>query len=116
MIILAALFGATLPLFYWLGSVLVISLFAGVATMFSDLFMAHGSEDVTRATELLLKGALSRQFWLAVIGLGVVIPVALILWPAESIAVDVVAALLVLQGLWVYENLWIKAGQAVPLS
>jgi hypothetical protein len=27
-----------------------------------------------------------------------------------------VAALLALFGLWFYEHLWIKAGQAVPLS
>jgi len=28
----------------------------------------------------------------------------------------IVAALLALFGLWMYEHLWIKAGQAVPLS
>src|SRR6185369_15735622 len=71
MIIIAWFMGGSLPLLYWLGSVLVISLFAGLATMFSDLFMVHGSEDVSRATELLLKGALSSRFWIAVIALGV---------------------------------------------
>ncbi|HEY7165754.1 MAG TPA: NrfD/PsrC family molybdoenzyme membrane anchor subunit [Candidatus Binatia bacterium] len=116
MIIVAALMGSTLQLFYWLGSILVISLFAGLATMFSDLFMVHGSEDVIRSTELLLKGALSKQFWILVVALGIIVPVLLILWPAESIAGNVIAAILVLQGLWMYENLWIKAGQAVPLS
>jgi hypothetical protein len=28
----------------------------------------------------------------------------------------VLAAVLALAGLWVYEDLWVKAGQSVPLS
>jgi hypothetical protein len=38
------------------------------------------------------------------------------LWPVSSIVPNVIAALLVLFGLWFYEHLWIKAGQALPLS
>jgi hypothetical protein len=32
------------------------------------------------------------------------------------IAVEFVAAVLALAGLWCYEDLWVKAGQSVPLS
>jgi formate-dependent nitrite reductase membrane component NrfD len=69
-----------------------------------------------RATELLLKGDLSGQFWLFVVGLGVVAPIVLILWPSGSLQVNMIASVLVLIGSWMYENLWIKAGQSVPLS
>jgi Fe-S-cluster-containing dehydrogenase component/formate-dependent nitrite reductase membrane component NrfD len=114
--LIGALVGLSVPMFYWLGTLLVVSLFAGLAIIFSDLFMIHGSEEVIRPTQLVIKGALSQQFWIFAIGLGIIIPIALILWPSESLLLNVIASLLVLQGLWMYENLWIKAGQAVPLS
>jgi len=110
------LVGVSVPMLYWLGTVLTVSLFISLAIIFSELFMVHGSEEVARPTELLLKGQLSKHFWLLVIGLGMVIPIVLILWPSDSLLPDVLASLLVLAGLWTYENLWIKAGQAVPLS
>jgi hypothetical protein len=40
----------------------------------------------------------------------------LMFWPTRSLLPNMIASLLVLFGLWVYENLWIKAGQSVPLS
>jgi formate-dependent nitrite reductase membrane component NrfD len=96
--------------------VLVVSLFAGLALIFSDLFMIHGSEEITRAAELLLKGPLSKQFWFLAVGLGIIAPILLILWPNGSLLLSTLASLLALAGLWTYENLWITAGQAVPLS
>jgi hypothetical protein len=35
---------------------------------------------------------------------------------AEADVAYILAALLALIGLWIFEDLWIKAGQAVPLS
>ena len=111
-----AVTGMSVPMFYWLGTVLVVSLFAGLALIFSDLFMIHGSEEITRAAELLLKGPLSKQFWFLAVGLGIIAPILLILWPNGSLLLSTLASLLALAGLWTYENLWITAGQAVPLS
>jgi hypothetical protein len=51
-----------------------------------------------------------------VIGLGTIVPVLLILLPVGSVFPNVIAAVLALFGLWMYEHLWIKAGQALPLS
>ncbi len=104
------------PMFAWLGNALVISLFAGLAMTFSDLFLTHGSEELRRSADLLVKGALRNQFWICVVLIGVIVPVVLMFWPTRSLVPNVVAAVLALAGLWVYENLWIKAGQAVPLS
>jgi len=108
--------GLSLPMFYWLGNLLVISLFAGLGMMFAEHFMNRRSEEVARAADLLFKGALRNQFWLFVVLLGAIVPVVLILWPTPSLLPNIIASILVLGGLWVYENLWIKAGQAVPLS
>jgi len=116
LILIGAVIGVSEPLFYWLGNLLVMSLCAGVAMISSDLFMKHGSEDAVRAADLLLKGALSKQFWLFGIGLGAIVPIALILWPGGSVLLYLIASVLALIGLWMYESLWIKAGQAIPLS
>ena len=103
-------------MFAWLNQSLIIALLAGLAIIFAELFMKHGAEDAIRSGELLLSGPLSKSFWLFAIGLGMVAPIVLMLWPVSSIIPNVVAALLVLFGLWMYEHLWIKAGQALPLS
>ena len=116
LMLLGTLIGISSPMFYWLGNVLVITLCAGLAMIFAEHIMNRRSEEVARAGDLLIKGALWKQFWIFVVLLGVIGPIALILWPTASLIPNVIASVLVLLGLWMYENLWIKAGQAVPLS
>jgi len=101
---------------YWLGNLLVVALFAGLAMIFGELLMSHRGEEVSRSANLLLTGALWKQFWLVVVALGVLVPIALTLWPTSSIYPNIAASFLALFGLWMYEHIWIKAGQAVPLS
>ncbi|HEU4343563.1 MAG TPA: 4Fe-4S dicluster domain-containing protein [Candidatus Binatia bacterium] len=116
LILTGSVFGLSLGLFYSLGNALIVALLLSLAMICGELCVKHGSEEVARAADLLIKGALRRQFWLFAIGVGVVAPLALLLWPGASIAFYVIASVLALTGLWVYEHLWIKAGQAVPLS
>ena len=103
-------------MFAWLIHILVVSLFASLAIIFGELFMKHGAQDAVRAGELLLRGSLCRSFWLLVVGVGVVVPVGLVFAPLGSVPLYVVAPILALFGLWMYDHLWIKAGQALPLS
>jgi formate-dependent nitrite reductase membrane component NrfD len=91
-------------------------LFASLAMILGELFMKHGAEEALRSGELLLSGALSKSFWIFVVGLGTLVPIGLTFWQVSSVVPNVVASLLALFGLWMYEHLWIKAGQAVPLS
>jgi formate-dependent nitrite reductase membrane component NrfD len=114
--LMGSVVGVTLPLFYWLGNILIVALLMSAAMIFVELFMKHGSEDSVRAARLLTKGALSKSFWIFVIGIGTVLPLLLILWPLGSLMPNLLASALALFGLWMYESLWIKAGQAVPLS
>jgi Fe-S-cluster-containing dehydrogenase component/formate-dependent nitrite reductase membrane component NrfD len=101
----------------WLINIFNVSLLASAAIIFGELFMKHGAEDAVRAGELLLNGRLSKLFWLLAIGVGVVFPVGIIFIPMGSlIPLYVVAPILALFGLWMYDHLWIKAGQALPLS
>jgi hypothetical protein len=84
--------------------------------VFTELFIKHGAEEGVRAGDLLLKGALWKPFWIIAIGVGILAPAILIFLPIASLLPNVGAAILALFGLWFYDHLWIKAGQAVPLS
>ena len=47
------------------------------------------------------------------VGAGLVLPLILLTrGPPGAVA----AAVLALAGLWIYEDLWVKAGQSLPLS
>jgi formate-dependent nitrite reductase membrane component NrfD/NAD-dependent dihydropyrimidine dehydrogenase PreA subunit len=108
--------GVTVPMFYWLANLILISLFINLAMISGELFTKHGADDAVRSGELLTKGALRKPFWIWVIGVGTIVPVLLILLSVGSVLPNVIAAVLALFGLWMYEHLWIKAGQALPLS
>ena len=114
--LIGSMLGVTLPLFSWLGHLLVISLCLSLAMIFGELFMKHGAEDAVRAGEMLLRGPLKKSFWLFVVLAGTILPIVLVLWPISSLIPNIAAAVLALFGLWMYEHLWVRAGQAVPLS
>jgi Fe-S-cluster-containing dehydrogenase component/formate-dependent nitrite reductase membrane component NrfD len=114
--LIGSVLGVTLPLFSWLGHLLVISLCLSLAMIFGELFMKHGAEDAVRAGDMLVRGPLKKSFWIFVVLLGSILPIVLVLWPISSLLPNIAAALLALFGLWMYEHLWVKAGQAVPLS
>ncbi len=103
-----------------LSNILGLSLTLGFALILAEMFLPHRSEESRRAMSLLKKGALSRSFWGLVIGAGIILPLILLLMPASRDGTtqlfQIAASGLALFGLWVFEDLWIKAGQAVPLS
>ena len=115
-LILGSLVGVTIGLYSLLNHLLAISLLISLAMILGDVSGSHRSEDLKRATELLTRGALRKQFWILAIALGVLVPIGLLIGAGETIWGTLAAAVLALFGLWMYEHLWIKAGQAVPLS
>ena len=101
--------------------VMLISLIVSLAMNLGEIALPHVSEDVKIATRALVNGHLSRRFWGLVIGTGLVAPIILTALVLPSLipgglAFEVLAALLALAGLWWFEELWVKAGQAAPLS
>lgn len=105
-----ALFGSAV-----LGIFCIISL----AMILAEITLPHVSEDVALAVEALTRGELSGRFWLLAIGLGLVVPIVLtaLAW-SRVVRPDVIgfAAALALAGVWWFEELWVRAGQIVPLS
>jgi len=99
--------------------ILLISLAASLAMIMGEVTLPHIGEDVRIATQALTKGKLSARFWGLAIALGLVAPIVLAVVALTFIssgAVEFAAAILALAGLWWFEELWVKAGQSVPLS
>ncbi len=108
--LLAARDGAGAPI---LGTVLAGALVAEAVILLAELSGSHGTVDAARAARLITRGPWRRRFWGGVVAAGIVLPLGLLtLGPAAS----GVAALLALAGLWIWEDLWIRAGQSIPLS
>lgn len=73
-----------------------------------------------RAHDIMLHGALSRSFWTLAFGLGILLPLVIVagaaLTTGPSAFALASASVFSLIGLWFYEDIWVKAGQALPLS
>ena len=118
LLLAAAMLGSTAAASYMPAMVLLLALILGLAMILIELTLPAMSEDFRRAAELILRGALSRRFWGATVMLGTLVPSALLgaAMVTGTMALATVAAVLSLFGLWVFENIFIEAGQAVPLS
>jgi hypothetical protein len=71
------------------------------------------------AARLISRGPFRHRFWLHAVGIGIALPVVM-LGPfagnAPPAPLAVLASLMALYGLYVFEELWVKADQAMPLS
>jgi Fe-S-cluster-containing dehydrogenase component/formate-dependent nitrite reductase membrane component NrfD len=101
-----------------LSTLMILTVLAHGALVLAELCGRHADEDAALAARLLTRGRLRGEFWGGVIGLGVLVPaitaVAAGMWGSAPAVVG--AAVLAIAGLWLYEDLWVRAGQAVPLS
>jgi Fe-S-cluster-containing dehydrogenase component/formate-dependent nitrite reductase membrane component NrfD len=98
-----------------LGLVLWASLLVSALVLFAELFTAHGTQDAARAARLLTHGPLRVPLWGGVIVGGIALPLVLLLSASVPFASELAAGL-ALAGLWLWEELWTRAGQMIPLS
>jgi formate-dependent nitrite reductase membrane component NrfD len=103
--------GGDRPSLKLLAATLIVALVLEAGVLFTEFSGAHANVDAARAARLLTHGALSREFWWGVVVAGVVLPLVLLLTPALPLG-----PVLALAGLWIYEDVWVKAGQSIPLS
>jgi Fe-S-cluster-containing dehydrogenase component/formate-dependent nitrite reductase membrane component NrfD len=92
---------------------LVVALALHALLVFAELGVTHANVDVRLAARLLTRGPWKARFWGGAVGGGIVVPLVLLLATSQAWPL---AAALALGGLWLYEDLWVKAGQSVPLS
>lgn len=113
LILVAIAMGSGSPVVNALTKILAVTLVAEGLLLLGELFGSHPNQDVARAARLLTGGELSDRFWGGVVAGGIVLPLLLLLGGTGGAAL---ASLLALAGLWLYESLWVRAGQSLPLS
>jgi formate-dependent nitrite reductase membrane component NrfD len=94
-----------------LGALIAIDL---VTILAGEFAMPHASEVAARAAKMISHGRYARLFWGGAILVGHIIPIALLIVPGT--VTTIVAALLVLGGLYAYEFAFVMAPQRIPNS
>jgi Fe-S-cluster-containing dehydrogenase component/formate-dependent nitrite reductase membrane component NrfD len=96
---------------------LIGSLIAHAVLMLGELYMPEAHVETRLAARLITVGIFRRLFWFGSISAGVVLPLALMLSGfGDEPLLAAAASLASLTGLFLWEHIWIQAGQAVPLS
>ena len=101
-----------------LGPLMVLSLLANAVLLAIELGSHHPVRDVAKAAMLITRGGYRARFWAGVVLAGTVAPIAFVMADLALTlpALSQLAAVLTLGGLWLWEDLWVKAGQSIPLS
>jgi Fe-S-cluster-containing dehydrogenase component/formate-dependent nitrite reductase membrane component NrfD len=93
------------------------ALIAHFVLMTAEVFMPEENVEKSRAARLISKGLFARWFWGGAVAAGIVLPlIALATGLVQDDAIAIAASLLALGGLFIWEHIWVQAGQAVPLS
>jgi hypothetical protein len=100
--------------------VLVGGLLVSMLMTISEFTLTPFSADVLYAADTVLRGRLRNLFWFGTLLLGTIAPGGIVAYLLAahrvSLPLDVAAAILSLGGLFIFEYIWIVAGQAAPLS
>jgi len=109
---LAADFGPLEAVARWVfGATLVVDLFV---TLVGEFTVPHASEVAAKAAHEITKGRYKNQFWIGSVGLGHVVPLALL--GAGVAALGGIAVIAAAIGLYFYEHAFVMAPQEVPNS
>jgi Fe-S-cluster-containing dehydrogenase component/formate-dependent nitrite reductase membrane component NrfD len=96
----------------------------GLCLTLAEAALPRASGDARIAIQHMVRGPLRTRFWGLAIGAGMVLPgmllCLLVIFPAFfrpiGTWIPAPAAVLALAGVWWCEDVWVKAGQSVPLS
>jgi len=97
-----------------LSRIFVGSLIVSALILAFELSTSHPTLDGEQTRRSITRGVFAPLFWIGVAGMGLAVPILLIL--TGSIISNAVAALLSLVGLFFYQNIWVRAPQLIPLS
>jgi Fe-S-cluster-containing dehydrogenase component/formate-dependent nitrite reductase membrane component NrfD len=94
---------------------LIIALGINLFTMTMELTMTHPSTSAHTVVQMITKGRYKTLFWIGAVLIGNVIPLALLLIIPDTMTL-VIAATLVLIGIYCTEKIWVEAPQRIPLA
>jgi Fe-S-cluster-containing dehydrogenase component/formate-dependent nitrite reductase membrane component NrfD len=93
---------------------LLVGLGLNVVLVLAECYASHATADAAVAARAITHGRFRLVFWVGVILGGTVLPALLVI--PDSGATSVLAAILALVGLYLWEDCWVRAGQIAPLS
>ncbi|MFI5342355.1 MAG: hypothetical protein ACHQ7N_21290 [Candidatus Methylomirabilales bacterium] len=103
-----------------LAGLLTAALVINTLLLVGELLSMPATRDVALAERLISHGRFAPAFWGGVVGVGTILPLILLVgtraWTGGAPVTAGVAAGPILAALIVHEVMYIKAGQAVPLS
>ncbi len=86
----------------------------------SEVALPHGNLDATGAIHYMIRGPLGGWFWSVAVFGGIALPIYMLAYyfahPGLGSTLPVAASAAALVGLLVYEDCYLRAGQALPLS
>jgi hypothetical protein len=86
----------------------------------SEMAMPHGNQDAAGAVRYMVQGPLSRRVWFGAVFGGIAVPIYLLVYYLGNASagglLPLAAAAMSLFGLLAFEDCFIRAGQALPLS
>ncbi len=85
-----------------------------------EVALPHGNQDAAAAVRCLIQGRLAGRFWLAAIFGGIALPIYVLAFcfahPGLGMMLPALACAAVLLGLLIYQDCYLRAGQALPLN
>lgn len=75
-----------------------------------EIFLPRGNKDALLAIKTLITGKWKIRFWVWTLGVCMLLPFIVLYFS------PVIGSMLALAGLWLWDDLWVRAGQSVPLS
>ena len=94
---------------------LIVALAVNLFSLVTELTITHPSTAAHTVVEMITKGRYKNLFWIGVVLIGNIIPLALLVF-APSATMLIVSAILVLIGIYVTEKIWVEAPQRIPLA
>lgn len=91
--------------------ILAGGLAANLLALGAEFYSRHPTEDAEAAAALIVRGRYRHRFWWGVFAAGHLVPIALLTEGALG-----PAALLALAGIFLFEDLFVEAGQSIPLA
>ena len=94
---------------------MIVALAVNLFSMVTELTITHPSTSAHTVVEMITKGRYKGLFWIGVVLIGNVIPLAaLLIVPSANMLI--VASVLVLVGIYATEKIWVEAPQRIPLA
>ncbi|MGH1362980.1 MAG: 4Fe-4S dicluster domain-containing protein [Calditrichia bacterium] len=97
----------------FLADVMFIAIFANLLVLMAELFTTHPTQDAQKTASYIVAGPFRDKFWGLAILLGNLLPLGLLAFTDLPLYIPAIG---VLVGLYITENIWVKAPQLLPLS